>query len=464
MTYSPPRRGGVARSAGVVSSAGPVGRADHPVCAVASLGASTIQASPCRARASRPPLRAGECGAFLLLALLVLAACSKAMPEQATWAGTIELAQGNVHVPFHMVLDLRSPKPTGYFLVGDEKTPIPEITRQGESLTFGFSEYGAEMRGTWDGGQLNGTYARHRRQGDTLLKFSAAPDLGATSRSELRSSGAEFPSGKYQVYFEGEARNQSATVATFWMQEESLYGTFIAPDGDYGLLVGNVSGGKVQVNRFTGWQAIAMTLGKKDQMWSGNYYFQNDKPRGFVLFPQPNIDALPIPKQTTMKNPDAPFTFEGVSISGDTIRSSDDRFKGKSLIVDIMGTWCHNCLDSGPLLDELQKRYGNNGLQVVGISFEISDDVELAKKNLQLFKDRNGLTYTMLFCGSLDDENVNKRLRSQLNNFFAYPTTLFVGRDGKVRAINSGFKGPGTGEEYQAQIREFHELAEKLVK
>ncbi len=70
----------------------------------------------------------------------------------------------------------------------------------------------------------------------------------------------------------------------------------------------------------------------------------------------------------------------------------------------------------------------------------------------------------MLFCGSLDDENVNKRLRSQLNNFFAYPTRLFIGRDGKVQAINSGFKGPGTGEEYQAQIREFHELAEKLVK
>ena len=101
---------------------------------------------------------------------------------------------------------------------------------------------------------------------------------------------------------------------------------------------------------------------------------------------------------------------------------------------------------------------------MVGISFEISDDAELAKKNLQLFKDRNRLTYTMVFCGSLDDENVNKRLRSQLNNFFAYPTRLFIGRDGKVQAINSGFKGPGTGEEYQAQIREFHELAEKLVK
>src|SRR2546425_13079933 len=409
--------------------------------------------------------RGGECVAFCLFALLFLSACHRAMPEQATWAGTIDLAQGKVHVPFRMVLDLRSGKPAGYFLVADEKTPIPEITRQGDSLIFGFSEYGAEMRGMWNGARLNGTYIRHRTRGDTLLNFSAVPEVASNIRTEVRSSGAEFPSGKYQVFFEGDDRSQSATLATFWMEGETLHGTFIAPDGDYGLLAGNPSGGKVLLNRFTGWQAIAITLEQRSGMWTGNYFFHNDKPRGFTLSAQADIDSLPLPKRrTTMKNPEAGFTFEGLSISGETIRSSDDRFKGKPLIVDIMGTWCHNCLDSGPLLDELQKQYAKDGLQVIGMSFEISDDVDLAKKNLQLFKERNGLTYTMLFCGSLEDENVNKRLRGQLNNFFAYPTTLFVGRDGKVQAIHSGFKGPGTGEEYQAQIREFHELAEKLLK
>ena len=409
----------------------------------------------------RPPLQI----ALVLLALLFLSACHRAMPEQATWAGTIDLAQGKLHVPFRMVLDLRSGKPAGYFLVADEKTPIPEITRQGDSLIFGFSEYGAEMRGMWNGARLNGTYIRHRTRGDTLLNFSAVPEVASNIRTEVRSSGAEFPSGKYQVFFEGDDRSQSATLATFWMEGETLHGTFIAPDGDYGLLAGNPSGGKVLLNRFTGWQAIAITLEQRSGMWTGNYFFHNDKPRGFTLSAQADIDSLPLPnRRTTMKNPEAGFTFEGLSISGETIRSSNDRFKGKPLIVDIMGTWCHNCLDSGPLLDELQKQYAKDGLQVIGISFEISDDVDLAKKNLQLFKERNGLTYTMLFCGSLEDENVNKRLRGQLNNFFAYPTTLFVGRDGKVQAIHSGFKGPGTGEEYQAQIREFHELAEKLVK
>ena len=100
----------------------------------------------------------------------------------------------------------------------------------------------------------------------------------------------------------------------------------------------------------------------------------------------------------------------------------------------------------------------------MGLSFEISDDPELGKKNLKLFQDRLGLAYTLLFCGSTEDANVESRLRTQFENFFAYPTTLFIGRDGKVRTVHSGFKGPGTGEEFNAQVREFQALAAELVK
>src|SRR5207247_8635713 len=103
------------------------------------------------------------------------------------------------------------------------------------------------------------------------------------SRPEVRSAGAEFPSGKYQVFFEGDDRSQSATLATFWTEGETLHGTFIAPDGDYGLLAGNPSGGKVQLNRFTGWQAIAITLEQRSGMWAGNYFFTNDQPRELTL-------------------------------------------------------------------------------------------------------------------------------------------------------------------------------------
>jgi thiol-disulfide isomerase/thioredoxin len=404
--------------------------------------------------------------AEILFALLLMSlGCHRAFPEQSGWAGTIELANGTIHLPFRMFLDLHSTSPTGYFLIGDEKAPIPEITRQGDSITLAFSEYGAEMRAAWNGVQLNGTYIRHRPEGVTTLKFSASPSGSESAGEQDRSFTGTSPAGKYEVFFSDEDRGKSGTAATLWTNGPSLYGTFIAPDGDYGLLTGSITGGKIQLNRFTGWQAIAITLQQNGSSWTGNYYFLNDKPREFALERRPDLDvAPPVEKQTSMKDPQRAFTFEGLARSGETVRSSDIRFNGKPLIVDIMGTWCHNCQDAAPLLQQLQTEYGKSGLQVVGISLEISDDAELGKKNLKLYQDRLGVTYTLLYCGSIDDSNVKQRLYSQLNNFFAYPTTLFIGRDGKVKAIHSGFKGPGTGEEFQTQVREFHELAESLIK
>jgi thiol-disulfide isomerase/thioredoxin len=387
------------------------------------------------------------------------------MPEQGMWHGAVQLPDG-ISVPFSMNLDFSGAKPTGYFLVGDEKTPIPEISRSRDSLTFGFSEYAAEMQATWSGGQLSGNYLRIRSDGTKSFRFTASPDAGPSDERVAESSSAALPTGNYQVLFQAEEKTDDTTVAKLWSKDGALYGTFIAPDGDYGLLTGKPSGERIQLSRFTGWQAIAIVLERQERTWLGRFYAASSAtPRSFILRPRADLHVeIPATKRTMMKNPNAEFVFSGVSLTGETVRNSDERFKGKALIVDVMGTWCHNCLDEAPVLQQLQEQFGKDGLEIVGLSFEINDDPALAKKNLQLFKDRFGLTYTLLFCGSLDDENVKKQLHSQLDNFFAYPTAIFIDRNRKVQAIHSGFKGPGTGDEFQAQIREFQELASKLVK
>ena len=385
------------------------------------------------------------------------------MPDQGIWSGTVELPKGTI-LPFRMNLDLRSATPAGWFLVGNEQIPIPEISRNGDSLTFRFSEYGAEMRGDWNGRRWTGAYVRYRPDGTTSLKFTASPEAFPKSNPRGESLPITAPTGKYQVYFQDQDRKAGATAATLWMEAEVMYGTFIAPDGDYGLLTGKPRGSSVQLNRFTGWQAMAIVMEHGGGTWSGKLYTQSEKPRAFTLEPATGVDVeTPSALRTALKDPGAGFTFDGVSAAGEMVRSTDERFQGKALVVDIMGTWCHNCLDEAPLLQQLQKEYGDRGLEVVGLSFEISGDSDVAKKNLKLYKDRFGLTYTLLFCGSIDEPNVKNRLRSQLDNFFAYPTTLFINREGKVHAIRSGFKGPGTGEEFQSQVQSFHNLAKQLV-
>jgi thiol-disulfide isomerase/thioredoxin len=149
---------------------------------------------------------------------------------------------------------------------------------------------------------------------------------------------------------------------------------------------------------------------------------------------------------------------------GDTITNLNPRFKGKVVIIDIMGTWCHNCMDASPLLQKLYSEFNAQGLEVVGLSLELTNDFNAARKNLLLYEERYGITFPVLYCGSLDNANVEGRLRSQLNNFFAYPTALFVDRNGTVQFIHEGFKGPGTGEDFQTEVNLYYETVQKLLK
>jgi thiol-disulfide isomerase/thioredoxin len=391
------------------------------------------------------------------LAALLLTGCGPAkLPEQAVWNGSVQLPE--VKVPIRMELSLAGSNPAGHFIVGAEKTPIPEISRNGDSLTFGLSEYGAEMRATWNGKELKGDYLRIRSSGTKTFPFAVSP--GPARKPDATPT---EPIGDFQVAFEDQKPGDPITVAKLWKEGGAYFGTFIAPDGDYGLLEGASSATGVQFSRFTGWQAIAIELKPDGSGWTGRFHAaSSDKPRAFTL--QSSAAAGPsIANEPSMKNPNSPFAFACTSLDGQTVRHTDERFQGKALALDIMGTWCHNCMDESPVLEELRKEYGKDGLEVVGLSFEISDDAELGKKNLKLFRDRYGLTYPLLYCGSLDDTNVDQRINSQLDNFFAYPTTLFVDKKGKVQTIHSGFRGPGTGDQYPLQIQKLHELAEQAL-
>lgn len=378
------------------------------------------------------------------------------LPQKSNWRGTAALADGR-QLTFHLHLDLTAAPPSGYFIVGNEITPIPEIAAAGDSLYFNFSEYGAQMRARWQDDRLQGEYLRFRRD-TTSFTFTAAP-ITPAQPAPTAQPGVP-PVGSYRVYFESD----SASTATFWAKGDSIFGTIIEPSGDYGLLAGTQNEKRVQLHRFTGWQAMMIELEQAQGDWAGTLYVRAEKPSHFRLKPlRESSAATQRAPQTFMKNPAAPFHFSGVTLAGDSVTSTEARFQGKALLIDIMGSWCHNCMDAAPLLQQLHAEFHDAGLEVVSLAFEIKDDFAAAQKNLGLFQRRYGLTFPILFCGSTAEANVQARLKSQIAGFRGYPTTIFVGRDGLVHAIHSGFHGPGTGERFQQQIQEYYETVKELL-
>lgn len=402
--------------------------------------------------------------ALLLLSPVFILGCQRQPPpQQALWKGTVALP-GQKQLPFLLYLDLKTPSPSGYFLNGSEQIPIPEVYHRGDSVTFIFSEYGAAMHAVWESGRLSGELLRFRK--DTVVnRFEATPHTAGEDAAKPKSIPEVPLVGKFQAFLKQANGIDSSSMGTFWSRGDSVFGTIIAPDGDYGLMAGKQTGDTVVLSRFTGWQGQLMEITREQNRWSGTLYYRMPPPVSFTLEPRTSPSAeTPASKRTSVKDARKPFAFSGLTVTGDTLTNLAPRFKGKALIIDIMGTWCHNCMDAAPLLQKLYSEFGGQGLEVVGLSFEIGNDLQTARKNLLLYEERYGITFPVLFCGSTKDANVDARLRSQLNNFSAYPTTIFVDRKGVVRYIHEGFKGPGTGEEYQGQVNLYYDIVKSLLK
>ena len=400
---------------------------------------------------------------ILLLPLLLVLGCGKPIPNDSVWNGTMTLADQK-KLPIRMSMNLGSQPPTGSFIVGDEHTPIPEIQVAGDSIIVHISEYQAALRGVWDGEQWVGSFFRYRK--DTLLlPFAARPgELPAGQPRESTPSTAIRLTGSFRVYYHDSDGIDSTSSAKFWTRGDSVFGTFIDPSGDHGLMAGIQRGDSAWLGRFIGWQANLIELYFEEGSWKGKYYARQFPPDVFTLVPRPGAEKEQLDKRRTrLKNPAKPFRFEGLTIDGDTVRNSDARFQGKAVIVDIMGTWCHNCLDEAPILQRLYEEFNDDGLEIVGLSFEVTEDPALGRSNLAIYRKRHGLTFPLLYAGSLEQKHVDESLHSQLEDFFAYPTTLFIDRKGRVRDIHWGFKGPGTGEDYQREVERFYQFVKEIL-
>jgi thiol-disulfide isomerase/thioredoxin len=144
------------------------------------------------------------------------------------------------------------------------------------------------------------------------------------------------------------------------------------------------------------------------------------------------------------------------------VSSEDSRFRGKPMVVTIMGSWCPNCHDEAELLAELDKKYRAQGLMVVALGFEYTGESERDRNQLRAFARRHGVEYPILYAGTTEEGEV-QRVLPQLANFGGFPTTLFLDKDHRVRSVHAGFAGPANVEEHRRLRDEYDRIVRELV-
>jgi peroxiredoxin len=251
-------------------------------------------------------------------------------------------------------------------------------------------------------------------------------------------------------------------VAVLEQSGNKLKGIILSVSGDSRELQGNVQGDEFFLSGFTG-SSPAYVRGKiTDGKTISGAIGASAEPIRFEGVKDANA-ALPDAYALTFLKPGydrLDFTFPDVN--GKQVSLSDEKYRGKVVIIEIMGTWCPNCIDQVQFLAPWFKENRSKGVEAIGLAFEAKDDPEFAKGTLTKLKNRYDIQYDLLFAGKVGGNIVADKLPA-IDKFLAYPTTIIVGRDGKVKEIHTGFSGKGTGQFYQDYVKKWNEDLAKLI-
>jgi len=415
---------------------------------------------------------------YPICALFVAAplyAQTNAHPPTGLWDGTIQSKAGEVN----FVIDLQPP-PGGAMQAtlvnATDRQPFSSAVWSGGVLNLHLNYYDGTVTAHFvSANRMEGEYSRQTSKGVVHIPVVLVAHVEPSSGKPW--TGPTL-AGDWLFTWPGETGAEKTTRASFRQEKNAaadgqvtVTGTIEPVSGDTGLLHGTVfttpdGKGHFHLSRFDGIHAFAidgefLPEGSLKGQQGGIKALEDFTavPASDAKTADPNVLAETL---THVKDPGEPFRFSGVDRSGKKLDQASPEFKGKPLIVDIFGTWCPNCHDEAPVLEQLYRKYHEQGLEIVGLAYEYIDDAPRNLRQIDIYRAKFGLTFPLLLTGTTEQGQIATTL-PQLVGFGAYPTSIFVDRSGHVRAILAGFTGPSTGEKYQEVQRRMDELAREIV-
>lgn len=268
--------------------------------------------------------------------------------------------------------------------------------------------------------------------------------------------------GKWKVVFNYNTTSSFNSEMIISQSKNDISGTVRTETGDYGFMEGVVSDNKMSMSNFNGYRGYMIEGYLKGDTIKGNLYRGNYDVKNFIAYKDESF-KLPDPYELTkMKNGIEKFNFSFKNEFGELISSSDNKFIGKINLIQIMGSWCPNCLDESRFLLELSKKYNN--INVTAIAFEFANSEEKAINNIKKLKNSLGIDYDILLAQYNSSNKIDAAQKlSSLDTLISYPTLIVVDKKQKVRRIHTGFNGPATGENYDLFKKEFEDFLQKLI-
>ncbi len=393
-------------------------------------------------------------------------ACDKPSTKFSTgvWRGAL-ITESGAEIPFNFEVKDSLGKLSLVIVNSSERFQVDEITRNGDSIHIQMPLFDSEINGVLIDGKIDGVWTKHLADKDANMTFYAQANANWRIKEQVAQPVANV-SGRWSATFiSGDGTDTTVAVGEFVQNKSKVTGTFLTPTGDYRFLEGIIEGNQLSLSTFDGSHAFLFTakIVGDSAITNGKFY------SGFS-----SIDTFTGKKDEQAKLPDAyglmflkdgakKINFSFPDLEHKMVSLDDARFKNKVVIVQMLGSWCPNCMDETAFLTKFYDQNKARGIEIVGLAYERTTDFEKSKKNIDRLKSRFDIKYPLLITGYTNDKADAAKSLPMLNKLIAFPTMIVIDKKGDVRKIHTGFSGPGTGKYYEEFVNEFDKLMNDLL-
>ncbi|WP_162601777.1 peroxiredoxin family protein [Occallatibacter savannae] len=382
--------------------------------------------------------------ATALAGLSTIAAQSPSAPPQGRWDATFTLNQ--TAIPFRLDVSGEGSSLVGTLYNGDLKQTTTSAQFENGKLTLNFDHYLTRIVASVQDGKLTGE-VDGRFEADRYIANYPFSAVRHVDQSTVAAENAPEIGGIWEIEHETQ-KGEKAWRFVVHQHGGDVSASILRVDGDTGALVGSYKDNKFVLSHFDGSRPLVAEVTAQPD---GSLHIQLRgayTPADPLVAWRPEVarsKGLPEPADftthTTLRDRNERFSFSFPDVNGKLVSSEDPRFKGKVYLAIVTGTWCPNCHDEAQYLVQLYSKYHSKGLEIVALDFEEPEQQQELHRAKAFIKKYN-IPYTYLIAGAPAEmwEKVPQAL-----NLNTWPATLFVGKDGRVRKIHSGFAAPASG-------------------
>jgi thiol-disulfide isomerase/thioredoxin len=303
-------------------------------------------------------------------------------------------------------------------------------------------------------GVLEGVWkASSKSWGQGSLSFRAEPIAAPDPKLRFPQSPGPDPSGTWKVQLTKE--DELARLVIARAESGEVTGTIEFQTGNKALLAGNQDGKTIRMSAFDGSSPYLIVAELDDAAttfagsWTAGHTFAwkeqlSGEKTDFAF----QIDTRLVGNRPKLAVP----------------QLAKPPYAGNPVIVELGGSWCPACGSASEKLRELSQKYAKDGLQVLMLAYEFTDETEYNQRQAALFKEKYKIPWEVVAIdGGLD--KYHDILPKELESIDAsgFPITIFVARDGGIEGFHAGFPPKSWGALHEHTVAEYDRLAAKIA-